>query len=172
MVCYQDEHMKSIISIILTLQTAGYFIKEIGNPFSMEFKLERYDTDSGKWDSVTANIPSSYSKEDVRIGRDDWIEPIANSWIDDLDYENQIEGTLIPVCSQPKNSLTLWRVLSLECAGKHLSIYPDGGLMNGWSIYNTPGKYQRYDTSTIAHDTEIDLCRNQEIKFDVTIEDV
>ena len=170
-VCYQDEHMKSIMSIILTLQTVRYFIKEMGNSFSMEFKLERYDTDSGKWDSVTANIPSSYSKEDGRVGRDGWIETLANSWIDDLDYEDNIEGTLIPVRSQPKNTLTHWRVLSFDCAGKRLSIYPDGGLMNGWSIYNAPGQFHRYDTATITHDTEIDLHRNQEIKFDVTIED-
>ena len=28
-----------------------------------------------------------------------------------------------------------------------------------------------YDLSTITYDTEIDICRNQDIKFDVTIED-
>lgn len=44
--------------------------------------------------------------------------------------------------------------------------------MNGWSIYNAPGQFHRYDTATITHDTEIDLCRNQEIKFDVTIEEI
>ena len=175
-VSYQDEHMKSILSMILTLQTAGYFIKEIGNPFSMEFKLERYDSDSGKWDSMTANLPSSFSKQitasEKKIGRDEWLENLSNSWLEDMDYDNQIEGTILPIASQPKNSLTHWRVLSFECAGKRLSIYPDGGLMNGWSIYNAPGQYHRYDTSTITHDTEIDLCRNQEIKFDVTIEEI
>ena len=168
--------MKSILSMILTLQTAGYFIKEIGNPFSMEFKLERYDSDSGKWDSMTANLPSSFSKQitasEKKIGRDEWLENLSNSWLEDMDYDNQIEGTILPIASQPKNSLTHWRVLSFECAGKRLSIYPDGGLMNGWSIYNAPGQYHRYDTSTITHDTEIDLCRNQEIKFDVTIEEI
>ena len=43
--------------------------------------------------------------------------------------------------------------------------------MNGWSIYNATGRSRRYDTATITYDTEIDLYRNQEIKFDVTIED-
>ena len=175
-VSYQDEHMKSILSMILTLQTAGYFIKEIGNPFSMEFKLERYDSDSGKWDSMTANLPSSFSKQitasERKIGRDEWLESLSNSWKEDFDYDNQIEGTVLPICSQPKNTLTHWRVLSLECAGKRLCIYPDGGLMNGWSIYNAPGQFHRYDTATITHDTEIDLQRNQDIKFDVTIEDI
>jgi hypothetical protein len=163
--------MKSIMSIVLTLQTVGYYVKEIGNPFSLEFKLERYDTDSGKWNSVTANIPSSYTKEDGRIGRDSWLESLAHQWNEDLDYEDHIEGTILPICSRPKNSLTHWRVLSFECAGKRLCIYPDGGLMNGWSIYNAPGQFHRYEISTITHDTEINLYRNQEIKFDVTLED-
>lgn len=173
-VAYQDEHMKSILSIILTLQTAGYFIKLCGNDFTMEFKLERYDALNGKWNSLTANLPSSYSKDEPygkKVGRDEWLERFAASWNEDMMFDNKIQGTLIPVVSQPKNSLTHWRVLSLECAGKRLSIYPDGGLMNGWSIYNAPGKYQRYDTATITHDTVISLCRNQDIKFDVTIED-
>ena len=175
-VSYQDEHMKSILSMILTLQTAGYFIKEIGNPFTMDFKLERYDSDSGKWDSMTANLPSSFTKQitstEKKLGRDEWLGSLAKSWKDDLDYEEQIEGTVLPICSQPKNTLTHWRVLSFECAGKRLSIYPDGGLMNGWSIYNAPGQFHRYDTATITHDTEIDLQRNQDIKFDVTIEEL
>lgn len=172
---YQDEHMKSIMSIILTLQTAGYFIKKIGNDYTLEFKLERYDTDSGKWSSITANLPSSFSKEDPyekKTGRDEWLERLSKSWNDDMEYDESIKGTLFPIFSQPKNSLTHWRVLSFECAGKRLSIYPDGGLMNGWSIYNAPGEYHRYDISTITHDTEIDLYRNQEIKFDVTIENL
>ena len=77
---YQDEHMKSIMSIILTLQTTGYFIKQFGNDFTMEFKLERYDTDSGKWDSITANLPSSFSKDEPygkKVGRDEWLENLS-----------------------------------------------------------------------------------------------
>lgn len=171
-VSYQDEHMKSILSMILTLQTAGYFIKEIGNPFSMEFKLEKYDTNNGKWDSITANLPSSYSRDitpnEKKRGRDEWIETLAKDWKKDLGYE----GIVLPINSLPKNSLTHWRVMTFECAGKRLCIYPDGGLMNGWSIYNAPGQYHRYMIDEITHDTEIALYRNQEIKFDVTIENI
>ena len=61
---------------------------------------------------------------------------------------------------------------TFECAGKKLCIYPDGGFMNGWFIYNAPGERKMYDLSTITYDTEIDICRNQDIKFDVTIEDI
>ena len=171
---YQDEHMKSILSIVLTLQTTGYFLKQCGNDFTLEFKLERYDTDSGKWDSITANLPSSFSKDEPygkKVGRDEWLENMSNRWLDDMDYEENLNGTIHPIVSKPRNSLTHWRELSFECAGKRLSIYPDGGLMNGWSIYNAPGEFHRYDTATITHDTDIDLSRNQEIKFDVIIED-
>lgn len=171
---YQDEHMKSIMSIILTLQTVGYFITQCGNEFTLEFKLERYDTDNGKWDSITANLPSSFTKNEPygkKVGRDEWLENLSKRWCQDMDNDHSLRGTIIPIVSQPRNSLTHWRVLSFECAGKRLSIYPDGGFMNGWSIYNTPGEFHRYDTASITHDTEIELSRNQDIKFDVIIED-
>ena len=44
--------------------------------------------------------------------------------------------------------------------------------MNGWLIYNTPGESRKeYDLSTLTYDTEVNIFRNQEIKFDITIED-
>ena len=97
---------------------------------------------------------------------------MANELVDDISYNNGIDGSLIPVVSKRKGSLTHWRVLTFECAGKRLSIYPDGGFMNGWFIYNAPGKPRHeYDLSTLTYDSEINIFRNQDIKFDVTIED-
>lgn len=103
--------------------------------------------------------------------RDSWQENLANELVDGLEHEDGIEGTLSPVVSAPRRSLTHWRVLTFECAGKKQCIYPDGGFMNGWFIYNAPGERKMYDLSTITYDTEIDICRNQDIKFDITIED-
>jgi hypothetical protein len=60
----------------------------------------------------------------------------------------------------------------MECAGKRLSIYPDGGFMNGWFMYNTTANRQFYDFNNITYDAKVDLTRNQEIKYDVTIEDI
>jgi hypothetical protein len=97
---------------------------------------------------------------------------MANELVDDISYDNGIEGSLITVVSRPKRTLTHWRVLTLECAGKKLCIYPDGGFMNGWLIYNAPGESRNvYDLSMLTYDTEVIIFRNQEIKFDVTIED-
>lgn len=164
-VSYQDEHMKSVLSIILCMQTIGYFIRKIGSPYTLEFLVERYYADNGKRDNLGANQPSS---ED----RDVWLTSMANELVDDISYDNGIEGSLVPVISKPKRTLTHWRVLTLGCAGKKLCIYPDGGFMNGWLIYNPPGESRKeYDLSTLTYDTEVNIFRNQEIKFDITIED-
>jgi len=162
---YQDEHLKSVLSMMLCLQTVGYFVRQIGSRFMMEFLIERYDSDKGNPKSLGANQPSS-------VERDEWLENLAESWLGDMDRDHHIQGRLHPIVSLPKRTLTHWRVLSLECAGKTLSIYPDGGFINGWLIYNRPGRRHEYDLATIQHDTEVNICRNQDIKYDVTIEDV
>ena len=131
----------------------------------MEFKIEKYYAENGKSNSLVSNQPTSDE-------RDSWLENLAKEMVSDLEYETGIRGTLSPVLSAQKRSLTHWRVLSFDCAGKRLSIYPDGGFMNEWMIYNAPGDYKYYDISTITHDTEISIYRNQDIKFDVTIEDI
>lgn len=74
--------------------------------------------------------PNQPTSED----RDSWLENLANELVEGLEYEDGIEGTLSPVVSAPRRSLTHWRVLTFECAGKKLCIYPDGGFMNGWFI--------------------------------------
>ena len=44
--------------------------------------------------------------------------------------------------------------------------------MNGWYIYHKPGEYKQYDLSHIRYNTEIDLNRKDEIKFDVNLKDI
>lgn len=161
-VSYQDKHIKSILSIMLSLQTISYFIRKIGNAYSLDFKVVRYDTEGYKRDNLGANQPSS-------IERDQWLENMANEMVFDLDTEG-IHGNLIPIHSAPKHDINHPRVLSFECAGKKLEIYPDGGFMNGWFIYNKPGEYVHHDLATITYDEEVNLFRNVDIKFDVTIE--
>ena len=164
-ISYQDEHMKSILSVILTMQTIGYFIRKIRQPFTLNFLVERFYKVNGKLNNLGANQPSS-------VERDSWIQSMANELIVDMYSEEGIKGSLIPFVSLPQRTLTHWRVLTLECAGKKLCIYPDGGFMNGWFIASAPGESgMRYDLSLIAYNTDITIFRNQEIKFDVAIED-
>ena len=163
-ITYQDEHLKSIMGIILTLQTIEHFVKQIGKEFRLEYKVEAYKDDRGNENSITANQPSSEK-------RDNWLTNLTNSWLDDLRCDNDIDGYLVPVDSVDKRTLTHWRELSIVCGNKRLSIYPDGGFINEWNIAKQPNG-ERFDTQTITHDTKIYLFRNKEIKFDITIEDI
>lgn len=162
-ICYQDEHLKSIMGMIITLQTIGYIIKKIDSNFEIKYNVEIYKDDKGKANSITANQPSSEK-------RDEWLTSLTMAWIDDLKHENNIEGKLIHIVSSPKRTLTHWRVLTITCGNKRLSIYPDGGFINGWNI-GRQNNGERFDVQTITHDTNIHLFRNNDIKFDIIIED-
>ena len=163
-IIYQDEHLKSIMGIILTLQTIEHIVKQIGAGFTLGYKVEWYKDDRGNADSITANQPSSEK-------RDNWLTSLTNAWLEDLRCDDDIDGDLVPVVSVDKRTLTHWRELSIICGNKKLSIYPDGGFINEWNIARQPNG-ERFDTATITHDTKIYLYRNKEIKFDVMIEDL
>ncbi len=162
-VSYQDEHLKSIMGMVLTIQTMSYFLKRIGNGFTIEYLVESYRDDHGNLNSITANQPTSEL-------RNAWLERLTNAWLEDLRYDANIDGTLIPVVSVGKNTLTHWRVLTIACGSKRLSIYPDGGFINEWNIGRQPHN-EYFDVKTITYDTKINLFRNKDIKFDVIIED-
>jgi hypothetical protein len=159
-ITYQDEHLKSIMGMVLTIQTIEHIVKQIGSNFSIEYKVESYRDDRGNAESITANQPSSEK-------RDGWLTNLTNAWLDDLRCDDDIDGDLVPVESVAKRTLTHWRVLSIKCGNKQLSIYPDGGFINEWSI----GYNKHLDVQTITYDTVINIFRNKEIKFDIIIED-
>lgn len=163
-VCYQDEHLKSVLGMVLTLQATGHFIKEIGNEFEIEYKLEEYTDIKGNPNKVNTNLPSS-------IIRDTLLDNLTKEWLEELKDVNDITGLLVPIHSLPKKSLTHWRELSITCGHKKLSIFPDGGFINEWNIGRQPhGEF--YDTSNITQDAKILLFRNKDIKFDVMVEDI
>ena len=163
-VTYQDEHLKSVMGIIITLQTIHHIIKQIGNDFTLEYKVEWYKCDNGNAESISANQPTSEL-------RDSWLNSLSSSWIEDISHECNIEGFLNPIQSLEKRSLTHWRELSIECGNKKISIYPDGGFINEWNIARQPNG-ERFETSTITHDTKIYLYRIKDIKVDVCISDI
>ena len=163
-ISYQDEHLKSIMGMIITLQTIQHIVKQIGSDFDIEFRIEAYRDDKGNANKICTNLPSSEL-------RDDWLTRLTKAWIDDLEHDYNICGNLIPVVSLPKRTLTHWRVLSITCGDKQLAIYPDGGFINEWNIARQPNG-ERFEVSTITHDAKIYLYRNKDIKFDVAIEKI
>ena len=160
-ISYQDEHLKSIMGMILTLQTVEHIVKQIDKDFTIEFKLETYRDDKGKTDSITANMPSSNI-------RDSKLKLLTTDWLKNLSYNDDIKGDLVPIQPGDKRSLTHWRELSIICDKKKLSIYPDGGFINEWNISS---HNERFDANYITPDVNINIYRNKEIKFDITLED-
>lgn len=163
-VSYQDEHLKSPMGIILTLQTIEYLMRKIGRDFSIEFLLERYDDESTRT-GFAANLANS------RL-RDDYLKNMVKLWIDKLDNttHNMLHGTMLPIVSQSKGSLTHWRELTVECGDKKLSIYPDGGFINGWSLDKdrTTHFIRKEEADT---DEIVPLALSQAVKYDITVED-
>ena len=161
-ITYQDEHLKSVAAMVLTLQTIEFFVKKINKDFDLEFLLEEYNYGTQKR-GIFANLINSYK-------RDDMLQSKSESWINYMDYENNIIGQLCEVESATAGSLTHWRVLNFECNGKRLSIYPDGGLLNGWG-FDKANSTKYYDDTT-CHDDDIPMIRQQAIKYEVHIENV
>lgn len=162
-VTYQDEHLKSVMGMVLTLQTIEHFIKQIGHDFCIEFKVEEY-TDNTLKQSITANLADYHQ-------RDQHLTDLTEGWLNDMNNDYKIVGKLIPVKSKSRHSLTHWRELSLECDGIRLSIYPDGGFANGWNLNkNKGGNTKFYKIENTDTRDSIGVIRSQDIKYDVTIE--
>ena len=159
-ICYQDEHLKSMMGMILTLQTIEHFVKQIGSDFSIRFKLEKYRDDNGKDNSLTANMTSA-EKRDARL------KAITTDWLKDLSYNDGIKGELVPIVSGERRSLEHWRELTITCRNKRLCIYPDGGFINEWVISRNN---EFIDIAEITPEVDIKIFHNKDIKFDVTIE--
>ena len=160
---YQDEHLKSVLGMIMTLQVIEYFVKQIGRHFTLDFLIEEYNDSSSK-NTITANLLNAAK-------RDESLKNLTYGWLNDLQYQFNIEGEIVPIHSANPHSLTHWRVLSFECDGKKLSIYPDGGFANGWNIEkNRTINRKFYQVDNTDTTDNIGIYRNQDIKFDVTIE--
>ena len=163
-ISYQDEHLKSVMGMVLTLQTIGGIVKAIGKDFTLEFLMEVY-SDLNYRGTVTANLQDNAQRDAV-------LGDLAEGWLNDLDNDNHVNGQLVPIQSRPYNKLPHWRVLTMECAGKRLSIYPDGGFANGWDMLRDwTVNSKRFTIENTDTRDVIVLKRRQNIKFDISLQD-
>ena len=163
-ISYQDEHLKSVMGMVLTLQTIGGFVKEIGQDFTLEFLMEKY-TDPNYRGTITANLQDNAQRDTI-------LADLTEGWLNDLENDNDVNGELVPLHSQQYNKLPHWRVLILECAGKRLCIYPDGGFANGWDLLRDwTVNSKRFTIENTDTRDIIVLKRRQNIKFDISLED-
>ena len=159
-IIYQDEHLKSAMGIVTTLQFAEWFIAKIGKPFSITFLLEEY------YDKPTLDITRNMANHNER---DTFLEDMLDRWENDINTNFGINGTHKLVTGTP-GSLPHWREFKLVCGKKELILYPNGGIINEWH-------YDRYNDSTIlmkntiSYSNVIPLYRKNNIMYDAEIKD-
>lgn len=163
-ISYQDEHLKSVMGMVLTLQTIDGFVKEIGQDFTLEYLMEMY-TDPNYRGTITANLQDNAQRDTI-------LADLTEGWLNDLENNNDLNGELVPIHSQQYNKLPHWRVLIMECAGKRLYIYPDGGFANGWDLLRDwTVNSKRFTIENTDTRDVIVLKRRQNIKFDISLQD-
>ena len=165
-VYYQDEHLKSVMGMLLTLQTIDYFVKLIDKPLSLEYRLEEYEDDSPK-SGVAANMESSGV-------RDRKLQEMSIEWAGLYKMDTDKDADICKIVSAPKRSLTHWRELTFECGKMRLSIFPDGGLCNGWSLDKDALKANNskyYSQENTSYTDTLPITLREDIKIEVSLED-
>jgi len=158
---YQDEHLKSILGMITTLQIIEHIIKKANCNFNLEFLIEKYQETTYR-SGITYNL---YSDSE----RDKTLQSLTEEWLYNL-KDRGFDGKIVEINSKERRSLSHWRVLSISCGGKRLSIYPDGGFINGWIIARN-GNIRYYQPEDTTTEDDILIARVEDIKFDVCLED-
>ena len=160
-ILYQDEHLKSVLAMVLTLHTIEYFAKAIGRNFSLEFRVEKYEDYSAK-EGIVWNLRNSSKRNRM-------LNDLASEWVVDVlrSSNRTVRGTVAEVISHEKRTLTHWRELTITCGDKHLTIYPDGGFINGWHLDGAACTriYKNEDTTTADN---LPIYLGEDIKIEVT----
>lgn len=161
-VTYQDEHLKSVTAMITTLQFIEQIMKPIGKNFSLTFLTEEYE-ESDNYRNISSNIYNWMDRnEEFRSLLKKWRDKVRRCVNDDN------------IKTQKSRSLPHWRELRIECGGKALSIYPNGGFINEWFLdeYKMNKEHRILTKDNVTIDSEIPLFRRKEIMYDAEIKDI
>lgn len=162
-VTYQDEHLKSPIAMITTLQFIEYFMRKVNNSFSVEFVNEIYD-ETPRGNTIFNNITNDIDRNDIlRDISDEWKETINGDGMSCID---------VKINTKIARSLPHWRSLIFECAGKALCLYPNGGIINEWFEDRAKTNGIRYYVDDISTEERVPLKRTKEIMYDAEIQDI
>lgn len=152
---YQDEHLKSELGMLLTVQFVKRMV-EILQPSDIQlcFKMEKY------WDGrtnnarITDNLPDNQTRDGVL-----------------KDFCNRVfgQGIDLNINSNSRTTLLHWRELKVEAGGECLVFYPNGGIPNGWFL----GRNGRYVDAVDGTEGDINISsKDQTIMYDVEIKPV
>lgn len=164
-ITYQDEHMKSGFGILAAYQFILRVIERADkkNNFSLIFQNEEYWDNSSR---STTFYPSKGLADDKLRGE------LVEYFSDQLYELLETDKDCCPFNNEtlPSNSLPHWRVLTLKCGKKQISIYPNGGFINEW-MFDSRATADRYsDNSELNIEEPIPLFRKKEIKYEVIID--
>ena len=152
---YQDEHLKSELGMLLTVQFVKRIV-EILQPSDIQlcFEMEKY------WDGRTNNARITDNLQDDRT-RDGVLKKFCNSV-----FGQEID---LQIHSNPPRKLPHWRELKVEAGGECLVFYPNGGIPNGWFL----GRNGRYVDAVDGTEGDINISsKDQTIMYDVEIKPV
>lgn len=153
-VTYQDEHLKSVMGMVTTLQFIKFFAEKFGKKIdSVSFLMEQYYYYETRRDI-------SYDMGDT-LARDEKLKKLSDGYFGDIKPS---------INSLKKGSLPHWRSLTFECGKKELCFYPNGGIINGWRL--DKNHRDEYTIETTDINSNIPLFRQQIIMYDVEIKDV
>lgn len=155
-VTYQDEHLKSYLGMIVSLQFISYFINKVKRSFSLKFITEQYFENS-----VWKGIASNYTEYGFR---NKILRQLTEEWIRENGYQAVFElDTKFP------KDLPHWRVLTIQCGEKMLQILPNGGIVNGWFLdtSRTKGKFYKPDNTSVIE--PIPIMKTKDIMYDIKL---
>lgn len=166
---YCDKHLKTTFGIVETFQVFEHFVKKIGKPFSLNFKILDF-TGGYPNTSIFSNLPSAAAVEAM-------INKIGGQRNSIRILPGQAPVSEKPTCSgltvEKKKTYEFehWRELRLVCGDKVLSIYPDGGFANGWNLDTDyyRAEHKHFDHGNVRYNTAIRIKRDKDIKFDVCL---
>lgn len=162
-VVYQDEHLKSPIAMITTLQFIEHFMKKVKNSFTLEFVNEIYD-EIPRGNTIFNNITNDLDRNDV-------LRDISDNWKEIING-NGMSCTDIKINTKIARSLPHWRSLTFKCNGKALCIYPNGGIINEWYEDRAKTNGKHYSVDDITTEEQVPLKRTKEIMYDAEIQDI
>lgn len=144
---YLDEHLKSELGILTTLQFINYYTTKIGKEYSLNILVEEY-LENREPTSIQNNMKSYYDR---------------NSKLKEL-------CSIATIDTKRARSLPHWRCLSIKCGDKQLDIYPNGGIINGWFLDRDSGG--NHNECIVSIDKQIPLFRREQIMYDVEIKEI
>ena len=151
-VSYQDEHLKSYLGMVVTLQFIKSFIEPIKRNFTLDFE-----------NSYKSGIAVNYSEYGVR---DKKLDKLAADWV----VENGYSATVDIDTKFPKD-LPHWRVLKITCGDETLEIYPNGGIINEWFIdtdeARKQSKFYREDNTSVGE--SIPIQKSKDVMYDIKL---